>query len=222
MKSICVFLTAICLTACASAHKSKSENLDTDELFHRVAKHHQSLISNMEQATGPRLSYEDAAFVTNMNHRKEVTRVIACARAQGGFEDRAVYQRPPRYELHFYFTGEAKQKLSKCTHDPLFVAHSVKYRFDELQAVSEEAGGLLSAQKIEARSEIKTAPHLIFETKPYPPSVLSELPYIKITVETKDLEHARKTLSQLMTKHEFLFVVEGHPYDEIIVTTGYQ
>ena len=205
------------LTACASSSPQKQANIDHDELFHRAAQHHQSLLSNMHQASGVEVSYETASFIVNRHHMKEAQRVLRCAKAQDGYESNAIYQRPPRYELHYYFLGDAKRKLSSCTHDPLFIAHSVKYSQAQLLEVQKQAGTLLMAQNIGFRSEIKRAGHLLFESKPYSSSILSKEPHVQIFVPEENLAAVKTILSPLMRRYEFLFVTEGQLLDEVFV-----
>ena len=173
----------------------------------------------MGQATQSTLSYEDATFRINRNHRKEAMRVLRCAKMQDGFENYAIYQVPPRYELHYYFTGNAKKQLSRCTHDPLFVANSVKYKRTDLQAAFDEANIILKANGITPYMQIRDASSFLFETKPYPPSVLSEFPYVEVGVDLENLSAAKNVLSNLMKRYEFLFVVVGQPFDEVLVET---
>ena len=213
-------LMAVLLTACATASEPKQETLNSDELFQRVAKHHQDIWTNIGRANNSALSYEDAAFRINLNHRKEVKRVLNCAKRQDGYEDQAVYQIPPRYEIHVYLKGNAAKKLSNCTHDPLFIAHDVKHGVEDMKAVLMEVETLLHGHNVEVYPEIKTASHSLFERKPYPPSMLSEQAYVKIGVDKENLAIARNILVPLITRHDFLFVTEGQPLDEIFVETS--
>lgn len=218
MRPLVKLAVLIGITACSNIPQPQQQQLHGDELFHRAVKHHQKLISSLGQASRSTISYEDAAFRINLNHRKEAMRVLSCAKAQDGFEGNAIYQVPPRYELHFYFKGNAEEKLSHCTHDPLFFAHNVKYGFDELKALLDRANALLETEGIAASSIIRRASHLLFETKPYPASVLSEDGYIKIMVEKKNFDAAKNLLAPLIERHDFLFLTEGTPYIDEILT----
>ena len=205
------------LAACQTSPKTDIFNPHPDILFHKLATQHQKLISRLNAKAD--ISYEDAAFQLNQHHRKEAQRVLSCAREQSGFDQRTIYQIPPRYEIHYYFKGDASAKLAKCTHDPLFIAHSVKYGIDDIKATFEKAKNILANHSIPHSSEYTLASHTLFIAKPYPDTLLSEDAYVKITVEKQSLELAIKALQPIMSKHDFLFVVEGFAFDEVITET---
>ncbi len=173
---------SLALIACQSIPK----NTIDDSFQQRVADY---------QKQNPEINYEDAAFRLNSNHFKEVRRVERCSRAQEGFEDRAVYQIPPDYELHFYFLGAAQEKLAACTLDPIFKAHNVPYSVEEIMNVQSQAIKGLSEAGLTYTSEINGHSHTLFYKKPHPETLLSKHAHIMIAVEEDDIALARSVLA---------------------------